>query len=74
MQVESRVSIQSQITQVTGAKSLNVKVSGARDSVKKSSPKRPISVAVQEKCSLSSIPLPQNSLDYYIDWLKSLSL
>ena len=49
VQVESRATIEKQITQITRTKSFNVKVNGARDAVKESPPRRPISVAVQEK-------------------------
>ena len=40
-------------------KSINVKVDGAGDAVKENPPRRPILVAVREKRSLFSIPLPQ---------------
>ena len=63
MQVESRVTIEKQIIQVTGTESFNVKVNGAGDTIKESPPKRPISVAVcRRKRSLSSIPLLQKQI------------
>ena len=49
VKVESRDTIQQKISQFTRAKSLNVKVDGARNKVKGSPPRRSISVAVQEK-------------------------